>query len=121
MLILHVLCAGIFLQSISILIRLLMMLWFPQHVSKAEVFDFIHQFKVGTFRQILQDRIHSRFPSFNHTKIFVDEQLNEIDTQCSICFEQGDFQLSCGHIFHKRCIVQWKKRQHSCPLCRANI
>lgn len=98
-----------------------MILWFPQHVSKAIVFEYIDQFKSGTFQQIIQDKIHSRFPSFQHTKIFVDEDFKEIDTQCSICFEQGDFQLSCGHIFHKRCITEWKKRKHSCPNCRANI
>lgn len=97
-----------------------MILWFPQHVSKASVFEYIDQFK-GTFKQIIQDRIHSRFPAFHHTKIYVDDDLEEIDTQCSICFEQGDYQLSCGHVFHKKCILEWKKRQHSCPLCRGNI
>lgn len=98
-----------------------MILWFPQHVSKAVVFKYIDQFKSGTFTQIIQDRIHSRFPAFYHTKIYVDEDFKEIDIQCSICLEQGDYQLSCGHVFHKRCITEWKKRQHSCPLCRANI
>jgi hypothetical protein len=98
-----------------------MILWFPQHVPKAVVFKYLESFDPGTFQQILQDRIHSRYPSFTQTRIFVDENLQEIDTQCAICFEQGDFQLTCGHIFHKRCIKKWKQRQHSCPLCRASI
>lgn len=98
-----------------------MILWFPQHIPKSTVFKFLEDLDSNLFQQIIQDKIHSRYPAFVHTKIYVDSDLHEIDTQCSICFEQGDYQLSCGHVFHKRCIQQWKMRQHSCPNCRADI
>lgn len=98
-----------------------MILWFPNHVPKSTVFKYLEQFDSSTFQQILQDRIHSRYPAFHHTKIFVDDNLEEIDTKCSICLEQGDYQLVCGHVFHKRCIVKWKEQKRSCPLCRAEI
>ena len=32
----------------------------------------------------------------------VDNEFKEIDTTCSICYEDADYQLNCGHIFHKR-------------------
>lgn len=43
-----------------------------------------------------------------------------IKDDCVVCLEIIDindsFQLSCGHIFHKTCFVQWK--QKTCPVCR---
>lgn len=98
-----------------------MILWFPQHVPKEKIFKYLQQFDSKTFRQILQDKIHSRFPAFTHVKIIVDSNLQEVDSLCSICYEQGDYQLACGHIFHKHCIQTWKRHQLSCPLCRACI
>ena len=98
-----------------------MILYFPSHVSKERVLQYIQSFARGTFPQILQDRIHSRFPSFIQNKIFLDADLNELDTQCSICYDQGDYQLSCGHFFHKSCIAKWKLVNRSCPLCRAAL
>ncbi len=44
---------------------------------------------------------------------------------CSICLSpmrhtrNSTKELSCGHIFHKQCINEWKGR--SCPLCRRNV
>ncbi|MBA2367440.1 MAG: hypothetical protein H0V82_00265 [Candidatus Protochlamydia sp.] len=29
--------------------------------------------------------------------------------------------LICQHTFHKECIVEWLKRKHNCPICRAKI
>lgn len=98
-----------------------MLLYFPAHISKDVVFKYLHNFAKGTFQQILQDRIHSRFPSFTQNKIWLDKDFNEIDTQCSICYDQGDYQLNCGHVFHERCITRWKEKNRSCPLCRAAL
>ena len=98
-----------------------MILWFPSHVSKETVLNYVQAFAKDTFPQILQDRIHSRFPSFIQNKVFLDKELNEIDTQCSICYEEGDYQLHCGHFFHSHCISKWKERSRSCPLCRAPL
>ena len=98
-----------------------MILWFPINVCKEKVLNYVQEFARDTFPQILQDRIHSRFPSFDHNKVCIDAEFNEIDLQCSICYEQGDYQLHCGHVFHKRCITKWKESSRSCPLCRASI
>lgn len=44
---------------------------------------------------------------------------------CSICLNpvrstRGSTPIRCGHVFHKRCIDEWKARPngHSCPVCR---
>lgn len=47
-------------------------------------------------------------------------------TDCAICFSEvtaatGRSQLSCGHEFHMRCIVQWLQKPDgtgNCPCCR---
>jgi len=41
---------------------------------------------------------------------------------CSICLDkQINGQLSCGHGFHGKCLVDWSKRTMTCPDCRADI
>lgn len=44
------------------------------------------------------------------------------DEQCSICLSKLDGAcktLPCGHVFHRRCILQWKRTgHHTCPYCR---
>ena len=96
-----------------------MLLWFPEHVPRETVLAYVQGFPRDSFRQILQDRVYSRYPTFNHVKVYIDSNFEEIDTTCAICYEAGEYQLDCGHIFHKRCIMQWKKK--TCPLCRAPI
>ncbi len=98
-----------------------MILWFPSHVSKEVILKYVQEFTRDTFPQIIQDRINSRFPSYVQNKVCVDKEFNEIDLQCSICYDQGDYQLVCGHVFHKHCITKWKKTSRSCPLCRAAL
>jgi len=98
-----------------------MILWFPTHVSKERVLNYVQEFARNTFAQVLQDRINSRFPSFIQNKVYLDKEFNELDTQCSICYSQGDYQLVCGHVFHKHCITRWKEHSRSCPLCRCAL
>lgn len=45
---------------------------------------------------------------------------NNNNDVCSICFTgEDDFvQLSCRHIFHRKCIETWINIQRTCPLCR---
>ncbi len=46
------------------------------------------------------------------------------EPKCSICFEKfnnDEEQLKCSHIFHKKCIDEWKKEQPTCPICRYEI
>jgi len=46
---------------------------------------------------------------------------------CPICidnFKENEYfrELSCKHVFHKKCIDRWFKKDHSdCPMCRTKI
>lgn len=44
--------------------------------------------------------------------------------ECPICLDEiiNVVDLSCGHIYCKNCILQWKERgKDICPLCRERI
>lgn len=51
------------------------------------------------------------------------------DQSCTVCrssYKQNEFIRTlplCKHVFHKRCVDPWIKRNQSptCPICRANI
>ncbi|CAH2069916.1 unnamed protein product [Thlaspi arvense] len=43
---------------------------------------------------------------------------------CPICLtglsgEVCRMELRCTHVFHKRCVMKWLKKNSSCPICRA--
>ena len=45
---------------------------------------------------------------------------------CCICLDnlaKGDLALalSCGHVFHEKCIHEWLGRKESCPLCKQPV
>ena len=27
----------------------------------------------------------------------------------------------CDHVFHSTCLIEWKKNNKSCPMCRTNL
>jgi hypothetical protein len=60
-----------------------------------------------------------------YKKIKENDQL--INNECSICIENfccGEYQrtLVCNHVFHKKCIDKWfKKDKNECPICRRVI
>lgn len=60
-------------------------------------------------------------------KIKVNDVLLTSSNTCSICidpFLAGEYQrtLKCKHIFHKKCIDKWiKKDKNECPMCRTQI
>jgi hypothetical protein len=49
------------------------------------------------------------------------------DDSCSICLcsirrTRGTRQLSCGHLYHKKCINEWKdSSKNTCPNCRQSF
>ncbi|XP_077305508.1 RING finger protein 151 [Lithobates pipiens] len=45
------------------------------------------------------------------------------DLLCSICHGvlRCPVMVSCGHIFCRKCILQWLKRQQTCPCCRTEV
>ena len=46
---------------------------------------------------------------------------------CCICLEDTidsksiEILPNCGHIYHKKCISEWKKTSNDCPYCRKQI
>ena len=46
-------------------------------------------------------------------------------TDCPICMDtinSCDLEHTpCKHSFHRNCMIEWKKRSNTCPLCRAVI
>lgn len=42
---------------------------------------------------------------------------------CPICMnnmnDENSRRLECGHVFHPRCLEIWKRRNSTCPICRA--
>jgi len=52
---------------------------------------------------------------------------NNDDKACAICQEDsiqtGEciLRLSCLHIFHTKCIIEWAKYKPVCPLCNLSI
>jgi E3 ubiquitin-protein ligase RNF115/126 len=52
---------------------------------------------------------------------------DECNTECCICFfqhnvgDKGIARLPCGHLFHRKCVVEWLEKKCSCPICRYEI
>lgn len=40
--------------------------------------------------------------------------------ECVVCYKnlEVDTSLPCGHMFCRKCIMEWAKVNHSCPCCR---
>lgn len=48
---------------------------------------------------------------------------NKGDEYCSICLEEfiqkeNIITLECSHYYHQKCIIDWFKKETTCPLCR---
>ena len=61
----------------------------------------------------------------NISKIKIKEK-KYMENNCPICIEafkryQTVYKLSCGHIFHVRCLNKELKSRQKCPLCRSAI
>lgn len=63
--------------------------------------------------------------NIKYKKIKIDSVLP--DSQCSICIDDfccGQYyrKLNCNHVFHKKCIDRWfKKDNNNCPMCRSVV
>ena len=43
---------------------------------------------------------------------------------CAICLEditESPKTLKCGHVYHTKCIKEWKIKSMTCPMCRVRI
>jgi hypothetical protein len=76
------------------------------------------------------DSTANDIPAINNNDIVVQiipvvNKFNELS--CSICYtelknpELMDEALLCTHVFHTKCIAEWKTKNMSCPVCRAII
>tara|TARA_B110000037_G_C16966559_1_gene443229 strand:- start:196 stop:900 length:705 start_codon:yes stop_codon:yes gene_type:complete len=51
----------------------------------------------------------------------------ESDTECNICMDNYKYKQykrilpKCNHVFHKKCIDNWLKKNSSCPVCRTEF
>lgn len=50
----------------------------------------------------------------------------EEEISCPVCLEEFKdkediIELPCQHLFHKKCIGEWLKQNHSCPTCRKKL
>jgi hypothetical protein len=51
---------------------------------------------------------------------------NSYGEECAICLEVFNQEskvnkLKCGHIYHKKCIIEWLSKDYSCPNCRIKL
>ena len=71
--------------------------------------------------QRLETKMNKKKPPDDNSE---NESLPEINQEifCTICQEEvltGSVWLPCGHCFHIKCIVEWKKKKPKCPNCRS--
>ena len=104
-------------------------LWF--HVYR-QIFNTINIFLLYCMfkesivrRRDVQLRVYIEIPSPELTISYETVEL-QIDWECCICLEGVDegqeiFQLTCGHMIHETCAMQWFNESLTCPMCRTNI
>ncbi|NWV86200.1 HRD1B ligase, partial [Dasyornis broadbenti] len=60
--------------------------------------------------------------SFYHVERGPKEYAASSDDLCTICHEElsrNQYELACGHEFHRKCIRTWlQKHSNTCPICR---
>ena len=56
------------------------------------------------------------------TELFLDEEQAE-DAECSCCLNvwRGPVRTICNHIVCRGCLINWRRRKASCPLCRSPL
>lgn len=77
---------------------------------------------VGSFLKYICDFYNYRCRQKNKissNKIVPQKKQNDI---CTICLENVfNSPMSCGHVFHHKCIVKWLKENNTCPNCRIDL
>nr|CAX69364.1 Protein TRC8 homolog [Schistosoma japonicum] len=51
--------------------------------------------------------------------------LERFGNTCPICYTEMTTNTAkitrCGHLYHSECLIQWMKRQLSCPICQSDL
>lgn len=72
---------------------------------------------IPDYSEIIQNRV---VPHYS----WLDEEYEELDTDCSICLYPHDryIRTPCGHIFGKNCLQYWiETGKKNCPYCRSDF
>ncbi len=83
------------------------------------------------YTSIAKDKILNYKERVNLNNYINESQLEEQGTTlnndiCSICIDnfsprQMSIVLHCNHKFHKKCILEWFKKELTCPMCRTSV
>jgi hypothetical protein len=80
---------------------------------------------LATRKNTAATKLQRKFRTFNATRPLVSRPI--IEDVCSICLDTMDWssngsvkQLDCGHLFHTKCIDNYKQTTNhfACPLCK---
>eukprot|EP01016_Furgasonia_blochmanni_P038775 TRINITY_DN4727_c0_g1_i2.p1 TRINITY_DN4727_c0_g1~~TRINITY_DN4727_c0_g1_i2.p1 ORF type:complete len:308 (+),score=48.57 TRINITY_DN4727_c0_g1_i2:61-924(+) len=71
----------------------------------------------GNQRVGLSPEAIAAFETFSYQAGRVEQE------ECAICFERykeedNIMKLTCGHEFHKECVISWLRQNPTCPMCR---
>ena len=93
-----------------------------QSLQDLEYDSYYNYGSFGTTEAVGGEEEEKREIEFTTSQYNVESSIKE----CSIClvdFEENDdiANLTCKHIFHKNCIVEWSNRKAECPNCREPI
>ena len=62
---------------------------------------------------------------FNEIYNNIIKEENIIEDTCNICHfktTENKIKLSCGHIFHKKCLSTWLiTKSNTCPMCKQEV
>ena len=87
----------------------------------------VYRFKMQPFDDKYNTKsldIHSSLCQLKKKVIanILDNNPIKSENECSICMEKIEYnkieKLSCNHLFHNKCILEWYKTNLSCPMCR---
>jgi hypothetical protein len=56
--------------------------------------------------------------------MMMEESQKDNDDVCAICLNELDesvLSLKCKHKFHEDCVLEWRKKSQTCPLCRNDV
>jgi hypothetical protein len=85
-------------------------------------------FEIECCKQVEDDLPQNNAINIDNVVLQIIPVINKFnELSCSICYtelknpELMNEALLCAHVFHTKCIAEWKTKNMSCPVCRAII